>query len=257
MLATAIAVHLLPLALAIAALLGLLAGSFIATLVLRWPRGERLVGRSRCDRCGARLGLLELVPLLGFAWRRGHCGHCGQPIDWRHPAIEASAAAIAMLAVAAAPGPLGAAGALFGWMLLAMGALDAEHYWLPDRLTLPFLGLGLVLGLGTFPERALGAALGGGALLLLRVGFERMTGREGLGLGDVKLMAGLGAWLSWVSLAPLLLLASLLGLGAAMFRLVQARRAGVASLGSAPAVAFGACLAAAAFPLWLYLVART
>ncbi len=242
---------LLPLGLLLAALLGLAVGSLIATLALRWPRGETLAGRSRCDSCGAKLAARDLVPLLSFALLRGRCRACGARIDWRQPAIEAAAALLAMMAWAAAPGPAGVAGALFGWMLLAMAVLDAEHFWLPDRLTLPFLALGLALGLGDLPERLLGAGLGVGLMLLLRAGFQQLFHREGLGLGDVKLMGGLGAWLSWSSLPPLWLLASLVGLGAAMFRVVHARRTGGPVAAAPEPIPFGACLAVAAFPLWL------
>ena len=255
MVATADFVWLFPLGLVASGLLGLLAGSFVATLALRWPRGETLLGRSRCDRCGVRLRAADMIPIVSFALARGRCRHCAAPIDWRHPAIEAMAALLAMAAWAAAPGPAGAAGALFCWWLLAMAVLDTEHFWLPDRLTLPFLLVGLALGIGTLPERLLGAGLGIGLLLLMREGFQRLAGREGLGLGDVKLMGGLGAWLSWSSLPPLLLLASLIGLGAAMVRLVQARRGGGVALASPAAIPFGACLAVAAVPLWLVLSA--
>lgn len=225
------------------ALLGLVAGSFLATLVLRWPRGERLLGRSRCDGCGRTLGARDLVPLLSFALARGRCRACGAAIDWRHPAIELGGALIGAAAFFVEPSFYGLAGALFGWLLLALLALDAGHLWLPDALTMPLLGLGLLLGRGEMADRLLGAAIGGGALLLVALLYRAVRGREGLGLGDVKLMAGLGAWLGWPLLPPLLLLAALLGLGLAA--LAAARRQPVRQ---AP---LGACLAAAAFPLWL------
>lgn len=251
MVVTDLAARFLPLLILLAGLVGLVVGSFIATLIIRWPRGEALGGRSHCDRCRARLSIGELLPLAGYLCLRGRCRRCGAPIDWRHPAIEVSAACLAIIMVAAAPGPAGLAGAVFAWFLLAMAALDAEHFWLPDRLTLPFLALGLVFGLGTLPDRLAGAALGAGLFLLLRLGFQRMTGREGLGLGDVKLVAGLGAWLSWSSLPPLILLASLVGLGAAMISLARTRRTAGTSLALAAPIPFGACLALAALPLWL------
>jgi leader peptidase (prepilin peptidase)/N-methyltransferase len=251
MIATYIAAKFLPLFLVAAGLLGLVVGSFIATLVIRWPRGEGMGGRSSCDQCKEPIAVLDLVPLFGWARRRGRCRHCKAPIDWRHPVIELSAALLAIIMLAAAPGPEGIIGMVFAWFLLAMAALDAEHYWLPDRLTLPFLGLGLLLGFGTPTERLLGALIGGGTFLLLRFAFQRLTGREGLGLGDVKLIAGLGAWLSWSSLPPLILLASLIGLGAAMFSFSRSRRAGGATLAMSPPVPFGACLAVAALPIWM------
>ena len=229
------------------ALLGLIAGSFLATLVLRWPRGEPLTGRSRCDHCGAVVNWFDLVPLFGFLWLRGRCRACGGAIDRTHPAFEATAALIGALAFVAVPGPAGLWGALLGWLLLALLALDLQHYWLPDRLTLPLLALGLAGGVGTLPDRLLGAGLGGGALLLLALGYRRLRGREGLGLGDVKLMAALGAWLSFIWIGPLLLLASVAGL---LFAGVSRWRGEVKPDGPLR-VPFGACLALAGFPIWL------
>ncbi len=228
------------------ALAGLVAGSFLATLVLRWPRAERLSGRSHCDGCGSRLRPRDLVPLLSFALAQGRCRACGAAIDWRHPAIEACAALIGALALLVVPGPAGFAGALLGWTLLALLVLDAEHFWLPDALTLPLLGAGLLLGAGEPADRLMGAAVGGGALLGLALAYRGLRGREGLGLGDVKLMAALGAWLSLGLLGPLLLLAALLGLGLALLAAVRGKLPGAGGR-----VAFGACLAAAGFPLWL------
>jgi leader peptidase (prepilin peptidase)/N-methyltransferase len=227
------------------ALLGLAVGSFVATLALRWPRGEGMSGRSRCDGCGATLGVAELVPLLAFLVQRGRCRRCGAAIDRRHPAIEAAAALIGAAALLAVPGPPGLAGALLGWMLLALFVLDLEHYWLPDALTLPLLALGLLLGPAPFEARLLAAALGGGAMLAVLLGFRALSGRDGMGLGDVKLTAALGAWLSPERLPTLILLAALMGL--ALAALLGWRRGRAA----ARRVPFGACLAAAGFALWL------
>jgi len=239
--------------------LGLVAGSFLATLVIRWPQGKSLAGRSSCDSCGTTLAVRDLVPLLSAAVTRGRCRHCGAPIPPRHLHLELAAAALGALALFAAPGPAGLAGALFGWLLLALMALDLDHFWLPDRLTLPLLALGLLLGNGTPAQRIAGAVLGGGGFLLLALGYRRLRGRDGLGLGDAKLMAGLGAWLSPAMIGPLLLLSALAGL---LFAAVRAQRSKEAAGQGAEAeseaggamiqkVPFGACLALAAFPLWI------
>jgi leader peptidase (prepilin peptidase)/N-methyltransferase len=159
--------------------------------------------------------------------------------------MELAAGALGALALLANPSPTGFAGALFGWILLALLALDLAHLWLPDRLTLPLLGLGLAFGAGTLTDRLVGAAVGGGGALAIALAYRSLRGRDGLGLGDVKLMAALGAWLSAAMLAPLLLLSALAGLALAA---VRARRAGG---GGTDPVPFGACLALAAFPLWL------
>ena len=229
------------------ALLGLVAGSFLATLVIRWPEGQPLSGRSRCDSCGAGVAWADLVPLLGWLALKGRCRACGAAIDPRHPLFELMAAAIGLLAMLAVPGPQGLWGAVLGWVLLALLALDLQHYWLPDRLTLPLLALGLAGGMGTLPERLLGAATGGGGLLLLALLYRWLRGREGLGLGDVKLMAALGAWLSLGLLGPLLLAASVAGLAFA----AVSRWRRTAEDGGVMRVPFGACLALAGFPMWL------
>jgi leader peptidase (prepilin peptidase)/N-methyltransferase len=229
------------------ALLGLVVGSFLATLVLRLPRGEGPGGRSRCDACGIRLGPAELVPLLSYAAARGRCRRCGAAIDWRHPAIEAAAGLVGGLAFLAAPWPAALAGALLGWALVALIALDCEHHWLPDVITLPLLAAGLLLGAAPPLERLLGAALGGGLLLLLRLGYRRLRGREGLGLGDVKLMAALGGWLGAAAIPALLLGASSLGFG-----LIGLARLRGEPVSAASRIPLGACLGAVAFPLWLF-----
>jgi leader peptidase (prepilin peptidase)/N-methyltransferase len=228
------------------ALLGLVAGSFLSALVVRWPRGESLAGRSRCDGCGRQLKWTELVPLLSALRSRGRCKSCGARIDWRHPALELAAAVVGLLAMLASPGWVGLSGAILGWALLALLALDAEHQWLPDRITLPLLALGLWLGAGDMTDRLAGAAIGGGALLALALGYKWLRGRDGMGLGDVKLMAALGAWLGPLLLGPLLLVAALIGLMMAAGLKLRGK-----PLPAGGRIPFGACLAAAAFPIWL------
>ena len=228
-------------------LAGLIAGSFLATLVVRWPRGESIGGRSHCDGCQARLSLPDLIPLWSFLVARGACRRCGARIDWRHPALELTAALIGGLALFVVPGPAGFAGALLGWFLLALLALDAEHFWLPDALTLPLLALGLLLGPGDLVDRLLGIAVAGGGFLTLALLYKALRGREGLGMGDVKLMAALGAWLSPLLIGPLILLAALTGLALAAAKALQAGPA----VEIPKRIPFGACLAAAGFPMWL------
>lgn len=234
----------------VGAIAGLVVGSFIATLVLRWPADLSMAGRSRCDHCGTRLRVGELVPLLSFVVQAGRCRHCGTPINWRHPLIELAAMLLGAIALAALPGPEGLATALFFWALLALMLLDVEHYWLPDRITVPLLLAGLLLGPAPLADRALAAAIAGAAMLALHAGYRLLRGRDGLGLGDVKLAAGIGAWLSPPMLAPLLLLAATIGLAMILIRF---ERGG--AVNSATRLPFGACLAIAAVPLHLGMAA--
>ncbi|WP_448585944.1 prepilin peptidase [Thermaurantiacus sp.] len=238
-----------PLAALAGGLLGAVAGSFLATLVVRWPANRGLGGRSTCDSCGAPLGWRELVPLVSALWLSGRCRHCGARIDPIHPLLEAGGALVGALSLALVPGIAGVAGALLGWGLLALAALDWRHLWLPDALTLPLLALGLGVGPAPAADRFLGAAAAGGGLLLLHLGYRALRSRDGLGLGDVKLGMALGAWLSPILLPPLLLLASLAGLAVALAGRTAARP------GETP-IPFGTCLALAAWPLWLGLAAH-
>ena len=117
--------------------LGAIVGSFVAALVIRWPQDQSVMrGRSACDACGRTLTARDLVPLLSALWLRGRCRTCGVPIDPLHWRIEAIAALIGVLAGVATASPLAVAGAIFGWLLLALAALDATALWLPDRLTI-------------------------------------------------------------------------------------------------------------------------
>jgi len=236
---------------ALGLLLGAIAGSFVATILIRWPQGKSVAaGRSRCDSCGAPLRPAELVPVLSHAVQRGRCRRCGTRIDPRQLAIELAAAAIGLVALVAHPLPLAAVTALLGWWLLLVAALDQEHHWLPDALTLPLVPLGLAAGWAGFgpplAERAIGAAVGFAALAALRIGYRRLRGREGMGGGDPKLLAGLGAWVGALQLPFVLLGAGLLGLAA-----VLAMRLRGEAVTRTTRLALGALMAVAAWPVWL------
>lgn len=235
------------------AALGAIVGSFLATLVVRWPEGRSVInGRSVCDGCGTALRAHELVPILSFLAQRGRCRRCGSNIERAHLWIELGAALIGAIALLAHPGPAGLVTAILGWWLLAIGALDAEHHWLPDKLTLPLLPAGLVVawvGIGPALEaRLIGAAAGYGALAGLALLYRLVRGREGLGGGDPKLLAAIGAWLGWTQLPYVLLGAG--GLGLAAVSLVRLRGGTVAATDRLP---LGTLLALAAWPIWLML----
>lgn len=221
--------------------MGATVGSFIATLCIRWPRGEQAsAGRSRCDHCGRTLALAELVPIASAFVARGNCRSCGAPIDRLHWRVELAAAAIGAASLAIAPDARGAALALFCWLLLPLAILDWRHFWLPDRLTAVLAVAGLVAGgfLSGVPlvHRLIGGAAGFGALALIAAAYRRARSREGLGQGDAKLLGAIGLWLGWAAMPAIVLAASLLGVAGAV-----AKRQG-----SGQAVAFGTQLAIAA-----------
>ncbi len=227
-------------------------GSFIATLAIRWPEGRSVArGRSACDGCGRTLGAAELVPLASFVVLRGKCRSCGTRIDPRHPTIEALAALIGLAAGLAAPGPEGIAGAVFGWLLLALAAIDLAAFWLPDRLTAALALAGLGTGLASLPpdltQRLIGGFAGYGALWLVATGYRALRGREGLGGGDAKLMGAIGLWLGWRALPLVLLAACLLGFAVLLLWRLRGRQ-----VTAADRLPLGTLLAAAAFPLWLF-----
>jgi leader peptidase (prepilin peptidase)/N-methyltransferase len=242
---------------AIGVLLGAIAGSFVATVLIRWP-DERtaLVGRSRCDMCHRPLAARDLVPVISYVALRGLCRQCRSPIDPRHFAVELASACLGMFALVAHPGWLGLVTALLGWWLLLIALLDLIHQWLPDRLTLPLIPLGLLAawaGLGPpLEERAIGAAAGFAALWAIAFAYRRLRKREGMGGGDPKLFAALGAWLGWTQLPYVLLGAGLVGLAA--IALMRARGRKVAATDRLP---LGTLMALAAWPVWLVAAARS
>lgn len=243
-----------------AALIGACIGSFIATLAVRAPEGwaGMWTGRSRCPSCHATLSAAELVPLVSWIRQCGRCRSCGATIHVWYPLVELAAAGIGLVSVALVPWPEGGVVALLGWWLLALAAIDLVVWLLPDALTLPLLAAGLLIALAgadvspLWPpvsplSAVLGAALGYLALAGLAAAYRRLRGREGLGLGDAKLLAAAGAWLGVERLPAVLLAAALLGLLTAVLRRGPMRAETAVPFGPALALAFwGAYLMAAA-----------
>ena len=165
--------------------------------------------------------------MLSHAVQRGRCRHCGARIDPRHLAVELAAATVGLVAMAAHPWPLGAVTALFGWWLLLTAMLDLEQQWLPDRLTLPLIPLGLLAAWAGFgpplDERAIGAVIGWAALALIALLYRLVRRREGMGGGDPKLLGALGAWVGPGTCPFVLLGAGLFGLGAVLLMRLRGR----------------------------------
>ena len=234
---------------AAAAIAGAIFGSFIATLCVRWSRGERATaGRSRCDSCNRPLNAFDLIPLISWLYTRGRCRTCGAQIPRLHLWIELAAAVLAGLALGIQPNIHGAALAMLWLLLLPPAVLDAEHHWLPDPLTLALAIAGLLVGGvatgASLVDRLIGGAAGFLALWLIAQGYRRFRGREGLGAGDPKLFGAIGLWTGWPALPAILLIAALAGLAVALAQ-------GRSRLDRMP---FGSLLAAAAF-LWTAVLA--
>lgn len=233
--------------------LGAVFGSFIATVAIRWPQGRSaLQGRSACDGCGKALAAHELIPLLSFVLQRGRCRACGKAIHRAHPATELAGMAIGIAAGLVAPGWEGVAGAVFGWLLLALAALDLAAFWLPNVLTGALAVAGVVDGIFFEPgwiDRILGGLIGFGLLYLVAFTYRHVRKREGLGGGDPKLFGAIGLWLGASMLAPVLLGASVTGLAVALAMKLSGREIKMTSR-----LPLGTLLAIAAFPAWLYSV---
>jgi leader peptidase (prepilin peptidase) / N-methyltransferase len=236
-------------------LLGLVVGSFVGTIVRREPGGWRglLLGRSRCPTCGTILSARDLVPLWSWFATRGRCRHCGAALPVFYPMVEILAAVVGALAFGLAVPPFALPVALLGWWLLALALIDLCSWRLPDVLTLPLVIVGLVAAwLDFLPRTGLaraiaGAILGYVALAGIAWVYRRLRHREGLGLGDAKLLAAAGAWLGPLDLPWVLLLAAPLGLGLALVRSRQLR--------GDTAVPFGPPLALAFWLLFLWRAA--
>jgi leader peptidase (prepilin peptidase) / N-methyltransferase len=264
-----------------AAALGLVVGSFLNVVIHRVPRGESVVRPgSRCPQCETPIAGYDNVPVLSYLLLRGRCRHCGASISWRYPAFELATGAL-FAAIAWRHGPTLEALLWMGFCaaLLAAAAIDFEHQIIPDEISLGGLAAGLVVlpgvawlaggsPLAALGEALLGAVLGGGSLWAVGFAHARIStalGRTfehwpgegeaaprpgsldywtwfpGLGFGDVKLLAMIGAWVGVVGVVQTILAAALAGLVLGLGWLV-ARRRFDAPFGFAPAIAFGALL---------------
>jgi leader peptidase (prepilin peptidase)/N-methyltransferase len=184
------------------ALLGLILGSAVTALSHRLPRGISYTrGRSACPRCGRTLAPTDLIPLLSFILQRGRCRTCGRPIGWRYPLTElASAAWLLLLYTRVGLSPDLVLLGIWGLILITLVWIDLDFQLLPDVLTFPGLAVGLlyaVLHPGGWREALLGIVAGSGTLGLLAWAYLRVRHVEGMGMGDVKLAAMLGAVLGW------------------------------------------------------------
>ena len=177
--------------------------------------------RSACPGCGAPITALQNIPVLSWLWLKGRCANCHRPISARYPLVELFTAFIsALVAWRFGFSAHTAAVLVVSWFLIALTGIDLEHQLLPDSLTLPLLWLGLLASVALPPTRhfpvtpasaIIGAACGYLSLWLVFHAFRLLTGKEGMGYGDFKLFAALGAWLGWQQLVPVILLSALTG----------------------------------------------
>jgi leader peptidase (prepilin peptidase)/N-methyltransferase len=200
-----------------AALFGLIAGSYLNVVIHRLPRGVSTVApRSACPACGAAIRARDNLPLVSFLLLRGRCRACGAPIGWRYPLVELATALLWVACMERFGLTLaGLAAALFSCLMIALGLIDLEHLILPDRLTLPGIAAGLALSpwlpWGGIRQALAGTLLGAAVLLAVWAGWYLVRHEEGMGLGDVKMLALIGAFLGWQGVLVALFFASLSG----------------------------------------------
>ena len=224
---------------ALAAILGLTVGSFLNVVIHRlprmmerdWhaqcaelngqtpeaaPRYNLLVPRSACPHCGHAIGAAENIPVLSYLLLRGKCKGCGVAISPRYPVVEAISGILSSFAAWHFGFGLAGLGAIvFVWALIALTFIDLDTQLLPDDITLPLLWLGLLLNLnGAFtslPNAVIGAVVGYLVLWIVYWVFKLATGKEGMGYGDFKLLATIGAWLGWTMVPLVIMLSSVVG----------------------------------------------
>lgn len=179
-------------------------------------RYNLMVPRSACPHCGHAITALENIPLLSWLWLKGRCRDCQTPISARYPLVELLTALLSVaVAMVITPGWGTLAALLLTWVLVALTFIDLDKMLLPDQLTLPLLWGGLLFNLASgfvpLADAVIGAMAGYLVLWSLYWAFKLLTGKEGMGYGDFKLLAALGAWLGWQALPIILLLSSLVG----------------------------------------------
>ncbi len=237
----------------LAGIIGLLVGSFLNVVIYRLPiimqrewrkdcieylqmeaeeEGEPFnlsLPLSRCPRCQSPIKAYQNIPVISYIFLKGQCANCKNPISLRYPLIEAFTA-ITSIIVAGHFGytPQAAFALVLTWVLIALSFIDIDHQLLPDSITLPVLWIGLALSLFDVytdtQASIIGAIAGYMVLWTIYQGFKLVTGKEGMGYGDFKLLALFGAWLGWQTLPLIILLSSLVGAVIGITMIIFAKR---------------------------------
>lgn len=260
-----------------AVIVGLLVGSFLNVVIYRlpvmmekeWQSECRLIleleedkasndavfnlaqPNSHCPGCQKEISPWQNIPVISYLILKGQCGNCGTHISLRYPLIEALTAILSGIVVwQLGFTPLALAGLFFTWALICLTMIDADTKMLPDQITLPLLWLGLIVNIQganvDLQSAVLGAIFGYLSLWSVYWAFKLATGKEGMGYGDFKLLAALGAWMGWQALPIIILLSSLVGAVLGILILVMSKQ------GKDTALPFGPYLAAAGWITFLW-----
>jgi leader peptidase (prepilin peptidase)/N-methyltransferase len=238
---------------ALAAVVGAVIGSFLNVCIYRLPLGRSVVWpSSACESCKRELAWHENLPLVSWIMLAAKCRTCKAPLSIRHPLVEAITAAMFGTAMwYYGPGVLLASRLVFGCALIVLFAIDLEHYLLPDVITLPGIVVGLAFSFVTEPgwlPSLIGAVVGGGGLWLLAEVYYRVRHEEGLGMGDVKMLAMIGAFIGWQLTIVTLMMASLSGAIVGLLLIVSRKGDMKYALPFGTFLAMGAALAATVGP---------
>jgi leader peptidase (prepilin peptidase) / N-methyltransferase len=232
-----------------ASLFGLALGSFLNVCIYRIPLRQSIVyPPSSCPHCGERIRPYDNLPLISYLLLLGRCRHCRHPISLQYPLVEATTGILSLALFL----KLGASleylfFLLFGAALIAIAFIDLHHKIIPDILSLSGIVVGFAFSLVpssplSWMDSVIGIIAGGGFLLLVGVAFEKITGREGMGMGDVKMLAMIGAWTGWKSLLFVILLSSLAGSLLGGILLVLSRKGARAKIPFGPFLSLGTLL---------------
>ncbi len=196
---------------------GAVVGSFVNVCIFRLPAQQSIITpASHCLSCNHPIAFYDNIPLVSFIFLRGKCRHCKTPLSYQYPLVELATGMLSLIAIAhygvSIPSLVYFA---FSAALLTITVIDLRHQIIPDSITLPGIGVGLLTSLLmpqlSFLDSLSGTLVGGGSLLLVAGGYYLFTRREGMGLGDVKLLAMMGAFLGWKSILFIIMVASFSG----------------------------------------------
>ena len=198
------------------AAIGLCIGSFLNVVIYRLPIGQSIVTPpSRCRTCGYQLRWYDNIPVLSWVFLRGRCRKCGVGVSIQYPIVELVTGALFVLVIwMTPPGPLLATRLILVCILIALFGIDLEHQILPNVITLPGIAIGVLLSLIAPPgwkDALIGALLGGGVLYAIAGAYYLWRREEGMGMGDVKMLAMIGAFLGWKAVLVTLVLSSFAG----------------------------------------------
>lgn len=227
-------------------------GSFIGLLTLRLPADRPWVmSRSACDACKRPLGVIDLLPVVSFLFLRGRCRTCHANIPLRYILLEGGCLLIALWSAVTYAGAMVLVTAILGWALLLIATIDAEHLWLPDKLTLPLGALGVLLTTSVSQTPLwtplLGVAAGYGLLAAVAWLYKSVRGFDGMGGGDPRLMGAIGAWVGWQGVPSVLIWSCAAGLSVAIAQAIVHGR-----FSSRQQLPFGTFLAIGAWLTWLW-----